>query len=325
MYSDHLGVTMGFEGLLGNDRLKENLTRSLSRGRSGHFYLISGPEGSGKRTLARLLAAALMCGAPNRPCCQCAQCRKVLNGNHPDFITVDDPEKKTVPVDLIRQAKMDMYIQPNEGQRKIYLFPRAQDMGIPGQNALLKVLEEPPAYGVFLLLADNPQKLLTTVRSRCVELSLSPLPQELLRKELHSRFPEVPNDTINAVYSRSGGYLGQALKLLSGEGSLLPETEALIRAFASRDRMALAQVVVPMEKWQRDRLLEALLQWKTVLAEALTCRGGGAAVTPLARELSSARGPQDLLAAIRQLDKCIDYAQGNVSPAAICGYLLWAL
>lgn len=325
LYLIFLGVIMGFEALLGNDRLKENLTRSLSRGRSGHFYLISGPEGSGKRTLARLLAAALMCSQPNRPCGCCPQCRKVLGGNHPDFITVDDPEKKTVPVDLIREARTDMYIQPNEGLHKIYLFPRAQDMGIPGQNALLKVLEEPPDYGVFLLLTDNPEKLLTTVRSRCVELSLSPLPEDLLKRELHSRFPEAEQDTLNGVCSRSGGYLGQALKLLSGDGSLLPETEALIHAFASRSRYALVQVLTPMEKWKRDRLLEALNQWKAVFAEALTCRAGGTAVSPLARQLSAERGSRDLLDAIGRLDKCIEYAQGNVSPAAICGYLVWAL
>ena len=316
---------MGFEGLLGNDRLKENLTRSLSRGRSGHFYLISGPEGSGKRTLSRLLAAALMCTEADRPCGSCPQCRKVLNGTHPDFITVDDPEKKTVPVDLIRQARADMYIQPNEGRRKIYLFPRSQDMGIPGQNALLKVLEEPPAYGVFLLLVDNPQKLLTTIRSRCVELSLSPLPEELLIRELHSRFPDASNDTLRAVYSRSGGYLGQALQLLSGDRDILQETEDLVRAFASKSRLGLVQVLVTMEKWKRDRLIEALQQWKTIFAEALACRGGGTAVSPLARELSASRGPDELLTAIGQLDKCIEYAQGNVSPAAICGYLVWAL
>lgn len=316
---------MGFEGLLGNDRLKENLTRSLSRGRGGHFYLISGPEGSGKRTLSRLLAAALMCTEANRPCGSCAQCRKVMNGTHPDFITVDDPEKKTVPVELIRQARADVYIQPNEGQRKIYLFPRAQDMGIPGQNALLKILEEPPSYGVFLLLADNPQKLLTTVRSRCVELSLSPLPPELLQRELRSRFPEVQPETLHAVFSRSGGYLGQALELLNGENELAQETEALVRAFAGRNRLELAQVLVPMEKWKRDRLTDALQQWKALFTEALACRGGGTAVSPLARQLSAGRGPDELLEAARQLDKCMEYALGNVSPAAICGYLIWAL
>ena len=316
---------MGFEGLLGNDRLKENLTRSLSRGRSGHFYLISGPEGSGKRTLSRLLAAALMCSEPNRPCGRCPQCRKVMNGTHPDFITVDDPEKKTVPVDLIRQARADMYIEPNEGQRKIYLFPRAQDMGIPGQNALLKVLEEPPAYGVFLLLADNPQRLLTTVRSRCVELALSPLPEAMILQELHSRFPAVSSETLNAVYSRSGGYLGQALNLLSGDSELPQETVDLVRSYAAKSRLGLTQVLVGMEKWKRDRLVATLLQWKALFAEALSCRAGGTAVSPLARELSASRGPDELLASIRQLDKCIEYAQGNVSPAAICGYLIWAL
>lgn len=316
---------MGFGELLGNDRLKENLSGSLRRDRVSHFYLIAGPAGSGKHQLSRLLAAGLLCEGVDKPCCTCTACRKVLSGTHPDFITVDDPEKKTVPVDLIRQARSDIYIRPNEGKRKIYLFPRAQDMGIPGQNALLKVLEEPPAYGVFLLLVDNPQKLLTTIRSRCVELALSPLPEELLRRELSSRFPDVPMETLRAVYSRSGGYLGQALKLLSGDGELLQETTDLVRAFASKSRLGLAQVLVTMEKWKRDRLIDALNQWKSLFAEALACRGGGAAVSPLARELSASRGPDELLAAIRQLDKCIEYAQGNVSPAAICGYLIWAL
>ena len=130
---------MGFETLLGNERLKDNLTGSLRRGHISHFYLISGPAGSGRHTLAKLLAAAILCREPDAPCLHCRVCRKVLDGNHPDFITVDDPEKKTVPVDLIRQARADIFVRPNESDHKIYLFPRAQDMGLPGQNALLKV------------------------------------------------------------------------------------------------------------------------------------------------------------------------------------------
>ena len=171
---------MGFDGLLGNEQIKRNLAASLEKGHISHFYLISGPEGSGKHTLARLLAAAILCRGADKPCGKCTPCRKVAEGVHPDCITVDDPEKKTVPVDLIRQARADVYIQPNESEHKIYLFPRAQDMGLPGQNALLKVLEEPPAYGVFLLLTTNADALLPTVRSRCTELRMEPLPQSLL-------------------------------------------------------------------------------------------------------------------------------------------------
>ena len=108
---------MGFESLLGNERIKDNLRRGFARGRVPHFFLISGPKGSGRHTLTRLLAAALMCSADNQPCGHCEGCRKVLAGIHPDFITVDDPEKKTVPVDLVRQARSDLFIQPNEGRR----------------------------------------------------------------------------------------------------------------------------------------------------------------------------------------------------------------
>ena len=100
---------MGFEGLLGNERLKENIRRSVGRGRIAHFYVISGPAGAGKHTLARLLAAAILCKGEDKPCLQCSACRKVLADSHPDFITVDDPEKKTVPVDLIRQARAGEY------------------------------------------------------------------------------------------------------------------------------------------------------------------------------------------------------------------------
>ena len=316
---------MGFESLLGNERLKDNLRRSLARDRVSHFYLICGPKGSGRHTLARLLAAALMCEGDEKPCLQCEACRKVMNGVHPDFITVDDPEKKTVPVDLIRQARADIYVQPNEGRRKIYLFPRAQDMGLPGQNALLKVLEEPPRYGVFLLLTDNPEKLLPTVRSRCTELSLLPLPEPALRRQLEKRHPEADQNTVTAAISRSGGYLGQADSLLTEGDSESIQTTDLIRAFTARDTMGLVNVLVPMEKWKRDQLIPTLERWTALMEEALTCRAGLAALSPLARELSARRSSQDLLAAIRQLQKCVEYAQGNVSPAAICGYLQWAL
>ena len=316
---------MGFEALLGNGRLKENLTESLSKGHISHCYLISGPLGSGKHTLARLLAAAILCQGRGKPCMICTPCRKVLDGNHPDYITVDDPEKKTVPVELIRQARADMFIQPNESDHKIYQFPRAQDMGTPGQNALLKAIAEPPSYGVFLLLTDNPEQLLPTVRSRCTELKMQALPPETLQKQLREDFPKASPEDIEAAMSRSGGFLGQARTLLSEGAEIPPQTEQFVEAFGKRDALLLTQVLVPMEKWKREALLEILRQWLEILEGALMSRSGGGAVSALSRELAQRRTASELYSGVTALKKALDYTQSNVSPGAVCGWLSWEL
>ena len=316
---------MGFETLLGNEQLKQNLTESLAKGRISHFYLISGPEGSGKHTLAKLLAAAILCKGKRKPCGACDPCRKVFSGNHPDFITVDDPEKKTVTVDLIRQARSDIYVQPNESDHKIYLFPRAQDMGLPGQNALLKVLEEPPKYGVFLLLTDNPDKLLPTVRSRCTELKMLPLSEDILRRQLRQDCPEASEEDISAAMMRSGGFLGQARQLLEEGGDLPQQTEAFLEAFGKKDALLLTQVLTPMEKWKRDALAEILQQWIELLESALASRSGIHAISARARELSRLRTAPELYRAVGKLKQALEYTLSNVSPAAVCGWLTWEL
>ena len=317
---------MGFQSLLGNDRLKENIANAVKSGKAAHFYLISGPEGSGKHTLATLLAAALQCQrGGDKPCLTCPACRKVLSGTHPDFITIDDPEKKIVPVALIRNMRQDMFLKPNEGNKKIYLLPRAQDMEDPSQNALLKILEEPPSYGVFLLLTTNSAKLLPTVRSRCVELKMSPLSQQALKNALLEKFPQADEDTLSAAMARSGGYLGQAVKLMDDGATLYPETQKFLDAYGRKDPMALMQTFIPMERYKRDKLIPILQQWTQVLQQALVCRSGGDVLLPQARALSGQRNSQDLLRSVNELQKSIEYAQGNVSPAAICGHLTWAL
>ena len=314
---------MGFEALLGNEQLRENIRASLARGHISHFYLISGPKGSGKHTLARLLAAAVLCPEKNKPCGTCAHCRKALGGNHPDFITVEDPEHKNVAVKIVRQYREDVYIRPNEADHKVYLFP--QDLGLEGQNALLKILEEPPEYGVFILLTDNPEKLLPTVRSRCTELKLNALPEPLLRRQLRQEFPQVSDEDLAYALDRSGGYLGQALEILREGDSVPPQTESFVRAYAGRDTLGLVQTLVPMEKWKRDALVEILSSWRVLMAEALAARSGGSRGGTLARTLAQSRSSRDLMEATRTLSKAIEYCGANVSTAAICGWLQWAL
>lgn len=315
---------MGFEKLLGNQRLKENLRASVGRGKISHCYLISGPEGAGKHTLARQLAAAILCQSADKPCLQCAACRKVLADTHPDFITVDDPEKKHVPVDLIRQAREDMYVRPNEADKKIYCIPRAMDMRVEAQNALLKVMEEPPAYGVFILLADNPEKLLPTVRSRCVELKLQSLSEDVLKRALQQEFPDAKETEILGAVSRCGGYLGQAKQLLQMQDESA-QTEGFARSFAQKDAYGLVQTLVPMEKMPREQFVALLQQWKALLQQALTYRSGIQAQWEMAQSIGKSRSANEILTAIRQLEKAQEYALGNVSVGAICGYLVWAL
>ncbi|MBR6825066.1 MAG: DNA polymerase III subunit [Oscillospiraceae bacterium] len=312
---------MGFDSLLGNQRLKERLITALNKGQSSHSYLISGPKGSGKHSLATLLAAALQCTGARKPCCRCNQCHKVLNGIHADVITVDDPEHKTISVKLVRETCADLYIRPNEGNKKIYIFPRAQDMRMEAQNALLKCIEEPPSYGVFLFLAEHSEQLLTTIRSRCVELRMSPLSDTVLEAELCRRFPEIPPSTLSAAVLRSEGYLGKAITLLEENAALLPQTEAFVQAYACADPAALLAVLVPMGKLKREQLRPILSEWMMLLSATLRVRSGLPAVHPLCRQLADSRSTAALIRGSEAIREALELTEANVGPPHICGTL----
>lgn len=167
---------MKLSALPGNERIKEQLSQQ-ERGRGlSHAYIISGPAGSGRHTLARLLAAGMLCTSrEEKPCGSCAACTKVQKRIHPDMSIISGPgEGKPVTVDQVRALRSDAYIRPNEGERKVYLLEGADQMNASAQNAMLKLLEEGPRYASFLLIAANAGGLLQTVRSRCEELELLP-------------------------------------------------------------------------------------------------------------------------------------------------------
>jgi len=167
---------MPLSSLAGNHSLKEQLLPRLSGGTLGHALILSGPAGSGKRTLAAILARAMVCsGSGTRPCGSCPACKKALSDIHPDIITVAPLEEgKQITVDQVRQLRADAHIRPNEADRKVYVLEQADRLNPSAQNAMLKLLEEGPAYAAFLLLTENPGSLLPTVRSRCETLALTP-------------------------------------------------------------------------------------------------------------------------------------------------------
>lgn len=314
---------MRFDGFLGNERLKARLN-TVGGDALPQFILIAGPSGSGKKTLARLLAAAMQCTGPGQaPCGVCPACRKVLGGIHPDVITVADPDRRYYPVDLIRKICAEVYLRPNEGKRKIYLFPQEFDpKRDEAQNALLKITEEPPQYGTFILLAENADRMLATVRSRATVLALSPLDRHTLEAQLRKAAPDKSSEAIAAAAAGSGGWLGQALRLIAADAALDEKTTLFAKAFASKDAAALLQITASMEKFRRDQLQSILQQWLELLCAALAARSGAPAASDDARAIARARTGQDILRAIESLQEILtQYIPLNVGAGHICGAL----
>lgn len=144
-----------------------------------HACIISASAAEDSLREARKMAKALVCTAEgDRPCGLCRSCRKAENGIHPDIITLgrlaDDKgkTKREINIEQIRQIRSDACVLPNEAKQKVYIINEADSMNVPAQNAALKLLEEPPNGAVFLLCVRNAQQLLSTVRSRCSEITL---------------------------------------------------------------------------------------------------------------------------------------------------------
>lgn len=155
----------------------QRLREAAARGTLSHALIFSGP---GERTAAaRYAAAAMECTAGGeRPCLACPDCRKVLRDIHPDVVFVRDEEHAEISVDVVRRARADAFIRPNEGARKIYIFEDCSLLTEKDQNVLLKTVEEGPAYAAFFFCTENAAALLQTIRSRCVEVKTAPVQQD---------------------------------------------------------------------------------------------------------------------------------------------------
>ena len=290
---------MRFDGFIGNTELKSRLAAASAAGKLSHSFLLCGrAEGQ------------------DAPCGRCAACRKVAANLHPDVITVNEPEKKQVSVDVIRQMRADVFIRPNEGKRKIYIID--QDVRTEGQNALLTVLEEPPQYAAFIILATHPDAVLPTIRSRCVTLHLSPISTEEALPFLQNRCPDATREELLAAHVRAGGYLGRAAELV--KESTDAKCAEFAQAFASGDKLALLALLVSMEKLKRPQLIDTFSQWRELLTAALAAKNG-ANHTPLTDAICARHTGAALLAVCTDLQTAIDAVNLNVGAGAVIGLL----
>ncbi|MDP4133697.1 MAG: DNA polymerase III subunit delta' [Bacillota bacterium] len=209
-------------------KLKQSLNKLIDNGQVFHAYIFEGPEGIGKRTLARDFAMALHCERQDvKPCGVCPSCIKHKTGNHPDYFEIQpEKDKKNISVDKIRAMCDEMYIRPILSDWKIFFIPVADLLEAPAQNAMLKVFEEPPEYAVIILAASNASRLLDTIKSRAVMYRLNPLSKDEIKQYVSEEYPDKQSFS-DFIYDFSGGIIGKVEILLKNKEALDKRKELL--------------------------------------------------------------------------------------------------
>ncbi len=208
----------GFHDILGHEQIIAHLQNAIEEDKVSHAYIFNGPEASGKMMLAEAFAMALQCeGEGKRPCLECRSCRQAADHNQPDIIYVSHEKPNTIGVDDIRtQINNDIDIKPYSSRYKVYIVDEAQKMNQQAQNALLKTIEEPPAYAIILLLTTNADSFLQTILSRCITLNLKAIKEDKIKEYLMKHY-QIPDYQADICAAFSQGNVGKAIQLASSE------------------------------------------------------------------------------------------------------------
>ena len=207
-----------FKDEVGHKDILKYISSAVENNRVSHAYILNGERGSGKKMLANLFAMTLLCETgDNEPCGKCHSCKQAESGNHPDIIRVTHEKPNSISVDDIRtQVNNTVDIKPYQGPYKVYIIPQADMMTPQAQNAILKTIEEPPSYAVFLLLTENAETLLPTINSRCVMLKLRNIKDTLIKKYLMENL-EIPDYKADMCTAFAQGNMGRAIMLANSD------------------------------------------------------------------------------------------------------------
>ncbi|MDO4621373.1 MAG: DNA polymerase III subunit delta' [Eubacteriales bacterium] len=301
----------GFSGIIGHQDVVAHMQNAIRTEKVSHAYIIGGETGSGKRLIASVFAMALQCsGQGTDPCGHCPSCLKAAAGSHPDIIYVSHAKANSVGIDEIREQLVDdVAIRPYESPYKIYIVSDASKMTPQAQNAILKTIEEPPAYAIIMLLADNPEALLPTIRSRCVTLRLKPVSDEEIKQYLmqHMHVPDYQAE-IDAAFAQ--GNVGRA-KRIAESAEFTEMVESAIYLVKRSKEMEVYEMVdavreIPQEKQSIYDLLDVFVLWfhdvllfkATREVDNLIFKDEINAIRERA-SLSSYEGIQNIMAAVR--------------------------
>ena len=231
--------------LVGCERVKTSVCGAISSDRLPHAILIEGDAGTGRHTLASYIAKSAVCTGKDRPCGSCRDCHLADVYSHPDItVTGAESGKKNITVSQIRALRAEAYVKPHSAAKRVFIIDGADTMNEQSQNALLKVLEEPPETVVFILVAESKSALLETVVSRCTVFSLF-APDISDGEKYISSVTERGGEEIKNALCECRGNIGRALALLGGSGNTKTQesAERFISLFLKSDEYGMLKVL----------------------------------------------------------------------------------
>ncbi len=252
---DEENIMAKFKDIIGQEQIKSHLQNAIKMKKVSHAYILNGEKSSGKEFVAKVFAQALVCEAGGiEPCGECHQCKQAESMNHPDIRFITHEKPASISVDDIRdQLSNDVSTKPYNGGYKIYVVPEAEKMTVNAQNAILKTLEEPPEYVVIMLLTTNSDSFLQTIKSRCVEMTMKPVANDILKEYLMSQM-QIPDYKADVCVAFAQGNVGRAREMAQSDDftAIQNATLGLIKGIRTMELNEAVSAIKSMAEYKVD-------------------------------------------------------------------------